>query len=102
MAQTVNQQPRDGAIPADQSHASEQENDPVDAIQEHEYPAGLRFVAIIIALVLSIFLVSWPRFNPGHDCRLTIHAIGFARHGKLLRDRWPRVPLVPGLPSPSA
>ncbi|KAI1335898.1 putative gliotoxin efflux pump [Xylariaceae sp. FL0016] len=31
---------------------------PLDAIEEHEYPGGLRLTAIVIALVLSIFLAS--------------------------------------------
>lgn len=31
---------------------------PLDAIEEHEYPGGLRLTAIVVALVLSIFLAS--------------------------------------------
>ncbi|KAK7917793.1 hypothetical protein PG985_011401 [Apiospora marii] len=31
---------------------------PLDAIEEHEYPDGLRLTAIVVALVLSIFLAS--------------------------------------------
>ncbi|KAF2866568.1 putative MFS transporter [Massariosphaeria phaeospora] len=32
--------------------------DPLDTIEEHEYPGGLRLAAIVAALVLSIFLAS--------------------------------------------
>jgi hypothetical protein len=31
---------------------------PPDTIEEHEYPKGLRLIAIVTALVLSIFLAS--------------------------------------------
>lgn len=31
---------------------------PLDTIEEHEYPGGLRLMAIVTALVLSIFLAS--------------------------------------------
>ncbi|KAK8102080.1 hypothetical protein PG984_015226 [Apiospora sp. TS-2023a] len=31
---------------------------PLDAIEDHEYPGGLRLAAIVVALVLSIFLAS--------------------------------------------
>lgn len=31
---------------------------PVEIIEEHEYPAGLRLAAIVVALVLAIFLAS--------------------------------------------
>jgi hypothetical protein len=32
--------------------------DPLEQIEEHEYPGGLRLAAIVGALVLSIFLAS--------------------------------------------
>ncbi|KAK7937727.1 uncharacterized protein PG986_014595 [Apiospora aurea] len=36
---------------------------PLDAIEEHEYPGGLRLTAIVVALVLSIFLASLDTVN---------------------------------------
>jgi hypothetical protein len=38
--------------------ASDVDVDPLDTIEEHEYPDGLRLAAIVTALVLSIFLAS--------------------------------------------
>jgi hypothetical protein len=40
-------------VAAEDGHA-----DPLDSIEESEYPGGLKLTAIIIALVLSIFLAS--------------------------------------------
>jgi hypothetical protein len=42
----------------DHGITNEVAHDPVDNIEEHEYPGGLRIAAIVAALVLSIFLVS--------------------------------------------
>ncbi|KAJ8064947.1 hypothetical protein OCU04_007251 [Sclerotinia nivalis] len=33
-------------------------DDPLDNIEEHKYPGGLRLAAIVTAFVLSIFLAS--------------------------------------------
>lgn len=44
--------------------------DPLDSIEESEYPSGLRLTAIIVALVLSIFLASLDtvRMNRHSSC----------------------------------
>jgi hypothetical protein len=38
--------------------ANDGDVDPLDTIEEHEYPSGLRLASIVTALVLSIFLAS--------------------------------------------
>ena len=38
-------------------------DDPLNEVQDDEYPSGLRLVAIVVALILSIFLVSKMGWN---------------------------------------
>lgn len=46
-------------------------DDPLDNIEEHEYPSGFRLAAIVAALILSIFLVSLAFcFHQGNEAQL--------------------------------
>ncbi|KAJ4295648.1 hypothetical protein N0V90_007661 [Kalmusia sp. IMI 367209] len=43
---------------SDETKQGDNDADPLEQIEEHEYPGGLRLAAIVGALVLSIFLAS--------------------------------------------
>jgi hypothetical protein len=43
---------------SDKTKQGDNDADPLEQIEQHEYPGGLRLAAIVGALVLSIFLAS--------------------------------------------
>lgn len=64
----------DGDIPAD----AKDEN-PLENIEEHEYPSGCRFAAIVTALVLSIFLASLDTVRQRENMRGNLDFSNFDR-----------------------